>query len=66
FVNVSRLLPSAHRRLAMVFRTREDITPAVDVFMNYIRSYSEQVMEERRHEHSLEERKLSFQRTPAQ
>ena len=66
FVNVSRLLPSAHRRLAMVFRAREEITPAVDVFMNYIRSYSEQVMEERRHEHSLEERKLSFQRTPAQ
>jgi LysR family hydrogen peroxide-inducible transcriptional activator len=46
-VNVSHLIPKAHRRFAMVFRAREDLSPAVGVFMNYIRSYSEEGPHER-------------------
>lgn len=53
FINVSRLLPKAYRRFAMVFRTREEISPAVEVFMHYIRSYSEEVSYERIHHRAL-------------
>ncbi len=53
FINVSRLSPRAHRRVAMVFRSREEITPAVDVFMHYIRSYSEEVPHHRSHHRVL-------------
>ncbi len=42
-VNISRLVPRTSRRLAMVFRSREDLSPAVEVFMHYVRSYSEHV-----------------------
>jgi LysR family hydrogen peroxide-inducible transcriptional activator len=42
-VNISRLVPRAYRRLAMVFRSREDLTPAVEVFMHYVRSYSDDI-----------------------
>lgn len=42
-VHLSHISPRAHRRCAMVFRSREDLTPAVDVFMHYIRSYSDDV-----------------------
>ncbi len=53
FINISRLSPKAHRRIAMVFRNREEITPAVEVFMHYIRSYSEDVPHHRFHHRLL-------------
>lgn len=40
YINISRLRPRAHRRLAMVFRDQSELTPEVTIFMNYIRSYS--------------------------
>lgn len=49
FINISRLSPKAHRRVAMVFRNREELTPAVEVFMHYIRSYSDEVPHQRFH-----------------
>ncbi len=48
-IHVARLVPKAHRRLAMVFRDREEISPAVEVFMHYIRCYSEEVPHDRTH-----------------
>ncbi len=42
-VNMARLRPAAHRRFAMVFRAGEDVGPAAEVFMRYIRAYSEEV-----------------------
>ena len=53
FVNVAHLDPGAHRRLAMVFRSRDEITPAVDVFMHYIRAYADEIPNERLHHRSL-------------
>jgi len=41
FIHITRLRPIAYRRFAMVFRNRDDISPEVSVFMNYIRSYSQ-------------------------
>lgn len=38
-INVSRLLPTAERRFAMVF-DRQELSPAVEVFMRYIRLYA--------------------------
>lgn len=47
YISVSLLVPRAYRRFALVFRSREEITPAVEVFMNYVRSYSSDVVHER-------------------
>lgn len=47
--HVARLVPKAHRRLAMAFRDREEISPAAEVFMHYIRCYSEEVPHDRTH-----------------
>lgn len=40
-IHVSRLLPLAHRRFAMAFLDREELSPAVQAFMRYIRMYAE-------------------------
>lgn len=40
-IQVSRLLPVAHRRLAMAYRNRDEMSPAVQAFMRYIRSYAQ-------------------------
>lgn len=40
-IKISRLLPVAHRRIAMAFRDREEISPAVQAFMRYIRLYAQ-------------------------
>ena len=42
-VNISRLAPRAYRQLAMVFRSREDLTPTIKILMHYVRSYSDDI-----------------------
>ncbi|PSR36514.1 MAG: hypothetical protein C7B44_08620 [Sulfobacillus thermosulfidooxidans] len=49
-IRTAPLQPRAYRRLAMVFRAREEIGAAVEVFMHYIRSYSEEVPRTRVHQ----------------
>ena len=60
FVNISRLEPRAYRRLAMVYSNQRDLSPEVNVFMNYIRSYSNELPRYRRH---VREKARSAQRT---
>jgi len=48
-VKLSHLIPRTYRRFAMVFHKRENLTPAVEAFMHYIRSYSEEMPHDRLH-----------------
>lgn len=48
YVHMSRLNPRAYRRIAMVYRNRAEMSPEATVFMNYIRSYSEDLPHLRR------------------
>lgn len=49
FVRISRLVPRAYRRLAMVYHNASEMSPEATVFMNYVRSYSEEFPHLRRH-----------------
>ncbi|PSR33984.1 MAG: hypothetical protein C7B46_07685 [Sulfobacillus benefaciens] len=49
FIHISRLNPRAYRRFAMVYRNQSEISPEASVFMNFIRSYSEEFPHNRRH-----------------
>ncbi|MCL5116535.1 MAG: LysR family transcriptional regulator [Firmicutes bacterium] len=55
FINISRLEPRAYRRFALVYRNQPDMSPEVTMFMNYIRSYSDEFPRYRRHvlDHAL-------------
>lgn len=61
FIHVSRLKPRAHRRLAMVYHDPSELSPEVTVFMNYIRSYSEEFPHFRRYLLDKDARRTSRQ-----
>ena len=65
FINISRLEPRAYRRFAMVYRNHPDMRPEVKMFMNYIRSYSDELPRYRRHVDTVRrtQRKLYMSRS---
>ena len=65
FINISRLEPRAYRRFAMVYRNHPDMRPEVKMFMNYIRSYSDELPRYRRHVDTVRrtQRKLHMSRS---
>ncbi len=65
FINISRLEPRAYRRFAMVYRNHPDMRPEVKMFMNYIRSYSDELPRYRRHIDTVRrtQRKLHMSRS---
>ncbi|MCY0909855.1 MAG: LysR family transcriptional regulator [Sulfobacillus thermotolerans] len=52
-VKLSQLSPPAYRRFAMVCQNRDNLAPAVEVFMNYIRSYSDDIPSDDLHQMAL-------------